>query len=1391
MPTPTNQMTMPPQELAAILNAAATEINNSDDGVQVNKLGVKTKDNKSVITTGTTTINGEVVKVTALGHADALTVLSGETSLDLASVSELVSTNAKAQTQIVNNLLSVGTNASPGKLEVEGSITSTSFTSSHTMSTTTVLTNLNARVIIAAHGYEISDITTNVNGDGLLNLQGEESLFHEWCLELNAKSAAGDVTLETKYNVAQAHLALFRKKYWVDNKVLPATGGDFWTQYGDILKANADAGTEPDVCARIWGSILEHIRGIPSINQLTNTGNNYRLQYEFVPADASLVGVPQRELRATASGDGTPYRESYKATAELVVEVSTAADRAAGYANTPHGACIAIPNTTASGTKRYYDDDFTPPGTEVPPANIEYQNERVSFQRGVELMISFRAARYTKSTPTGTAWSKGDTLTVGSLNYAADSIPYPSAGLLTKSPAPWVTVVPDLSDRFDPTDVSRSEAQRDLWKKISGKMIDAAAVTFFSSMADGDLSDASGMECFYNGMDYETQRGILEELAYHEFMIGTDQEIGEGKYKFAAAMAPDSSVRAESQAMIYTTTDTIKLLAVTKAKGALDAERVLRRTLVNAEEAKWKAEDVEATIAETARLAQEQLTNLSGAISNKIQEAADLRAILDANKLSQDLEWQDARQAEIEAADDAITAAEKAMIKQKDFLILIEEASVVAEAETAIVTARAAEAKGELESALADTSASVKIGSYVSETTVGSTEKINAWYEDTALFESLKLGYLQMKNLEFRNYAVDHESSAEAEGTAMFCGSAVYQYWESGYTSYFTRPYGTYMVGGSAIKVDAPPPQGTDDSVYITAEYNQAPRFSLKVNKLVGWEKGTPAERLTPYYANTTRFGSASGVKVVEADEVRLAWDNVLGVNAETQRALEKSNRIYKVTDVPHIKNYMPAAADASGSARLDETHLVTYATDATKAVGWSDDAGMLGHTVKQQTNYSTLNANFAKAVLIADESAADAFAAATAPDASGTLLKEANETQFKIDRSIRGNLSFNPSLHGVHKTGEDYVHFYTSNALRLFMNQVNDGLFNLEDYAISVGAEVDALENGIGALPQNSAGLEVRIRNIRYCDSHMAMANTTTADNNLEGMQVNGRQSGVKNGCANIGNTVGITEGDSTLFSFSWSGSHDLDGAGSVEEANASYGDASGRPAIFAPTGFSSTAFSPFSDANYAVDGPNNILETSEPVDIDTTSFGGLAYYFFDHANGWDNCAMGLGEVNGDVLTMPLSEYQKQSGRGLRTTSIYSNLPKAQFHVIDTNQVNESTSTTTSVSTSFIATSDRRLKDNIVTISNAFDIVNGLRGVAWDWKKGGAHAAGVIAQELQASPAGYAVHELAPCSELGGKEGYLSVEYNCLWGYMIEAFKEQSRRVAELQKEVLALKEK
>ena len=203
---------------------------------------------------------------------------------------------------------------------------------------------------------------------------------------------------------------------------------------------------------------------------------------------------------------------------------------------------------------------------------------------------------------------------------------------------------------------------------------------------------------------------------------------------------------------------------------------------------------------------------------------------------------------------------------------------------------------------------------------------------------------------------------------------------------------------------------------------------------------------------------------------------------------------------------------------------------------------------------------------------------------------------------------------------------------------------------------------------------------------------------------------------------------------------------------------------------------------------GPNNVQTTTD-VDYndDTTPFAGLAYYFFDHAGGWDTVKMDYGTVVDGIIELSTTNYKAQAGRGLQTTVVNA-FPDSQSKVLDEN-LNMESLQSTSVSTGTVMTSsDKRLKNNINTIDNAFEIVNSLRGVSWDWKKTGKRAAGIVAQELQETPVGYAVYEQKAHIDLGGKEGYLAVEYNCLWGYMIEAFKEQSRRVAQLQATVDAL---
>ena len=84
-------------------------------------------------------------------------------------------------------------------------------------------------------------------------------------------------------------------------------------------------------------------------------------------------------------------------------------------------------------------------------------------------------------------------------------------------------------------------------------------------------------------------------------------------------------------------------------------------------------------------------------------------------------------------------------------------------------------------------------------------------------------------------------------------------------------------------------------------------------------------------------------------------------------------------------------------------------------------------------------------------------------------------------------------------------------------------------------------------------------------------------------------------------------------------------------------------------------------------------------------------------------------------------------------------------------------------------AYSDQRLKDNIETISGALSKVRSMRGVTFT--KDGEKSSGVIAQELE---------KVAP--ELVANSEYKSVAYGNLVGYLIEAVKELSDKVKELE---------
>ena len=93
--------------------------------------------------------------------------------------------------------------------------------------------------------------------------------------------------------------------------------------------------------------------------------------------------------------------------------------------------------------------------------------------------------------------------------------------------------------------------------------------------------------------------------------------------------------------------------------------------------------------------------------------------------------------------------------------------------------------------------------------------------------------------------------------------------------------------------------------------------------------------------------------------------------------------------------------------------------------------------------------------------------------------------------------------------------------------------------------------------------------------------------------------------------------------------------------------------------------------------------------------------------------------------------------------------------------------------------TSDQRLKDNIAPISNALDKVLSISGNTFDWNKESGKEgteAGVIAQE---------VLEVLPEVVTTRDNGYLAVHYDKIVPLLIEAIKELSGKVDELQQKL------
>ena len=107
----------------------------------------------------------------------------------------------------------------------------------------------------------------------------------------------------------------------------------------------------------------------------------------------------------------------------------------------------------------------------------------------------------------------------------------------------------------------------------------------------------------------------------------------------------------------------------------------------------------------------------------------------------------------------------------------------------------------------------------------------------------------------------------------------------------------------------------------------------------------------------------------------------------------------------------------------------------------------------------------------------------------------------------------------------------------------------------------------------------------------------------------------------------------------------------------------------------------------------------------------------------------------------------------------------------VSTTKLTFNPSTGTLSATDLNSSSDVSLKENITTVEGALDKVNDLHGVKFNWKEDGRASYGVIAQELE---------KVLP--ELVSYTDPKTVNYNGIIGVLIEAVKELTARVEELE---------
>ena len=161
------------------------------------------------------------------------------------------------------------------------------------------------------------------------------------------------------------------------------------------------------------------------------------------------------------------------------------------------------------------------------------------------------------------------------------------------------------------------------------------------------------------------------------------------------------------------------------------------------------------------------------------------------------------------------------------------------------------------------------------------------------------------------------------------------------------------------------------------------------------------------------------------------------------------------------------------------------------------------------------------------------------------------------------------------------------------------------------------------------------------------------------------------------------------------------------------------------------------------------------------TVSGGVVAAQFF-----------GSGEFLTDISATDITATPELTGSTPRAIAFLDAPTGAASVLTDLSELSYVPDTGTLSATDFNTLSDIRYKENVETIEGALEKVDALRGVTYNWKSNGHASVGVIAQEVQA---------VLPQLISEGEEK-ITVNYNGLVGLLLQAVKELSARVEELE---------